>query len=140
MPLVVRVPGVSKAGTRSGGLVETIDLFPTLAELCDLSAPSYLQGGSYAGLIREPSAAGKPSAYTVVSRGNQLGRSIRTRRWRYAEWGTANAAELYDLEKDPREYTNLAKSSKHRAVLNRMKDTLAKRRKQAESAGNPTRK
>jgi len=75
-----------------------------------------------------------------VSRGNQLGRSIRTRRWRYAEWGAANAAELYDLEKDPREYTNLAKSSKHRAVLNRLKDTLANRHRQAESAGNPTRK
>ena len=76
----------------------------------------------------------------MVSRGNQLGRSIRTRRWRYAEWGAAEAAELYDLEKDPREYTNLAKSSKHRAVMNRLKETLAKRRKQAESAGNPTRK
>ena len=129
-----------RAGTSSEGLVETIDLFPTLVELCKLAAPAHLQGGSYAGLIREPSGEGKPSAYTVVSRGNQLGRSIRTRRWRYAEWGAAEVAELYDLERDPREYTNLAKSSKHRAVLNRMKDTLTKRRKQAGSAGNQTRK
>ena len=140
VPLVVRVPGVSKAGTSSEGLVETIDLFPTLVELCKLAAPAHLQGGSYAGLIREPSGEGKPSAYTVVSRGNQLGRSIRTSRWRYAEWGAAEAAELYDLERDPREYTNLAKSSKHRAALNRMKESLAKRRKQARSAGNQTRK
>ena len=75
-----------------------------------------------------------------MSRGNQLGRSIRTRRWRYAEWGAAEAAELYDLEKDPREYTNLAKSSKHRAVMNRLKKPQTKRRKQAGSAGNQTRK
>jgi iduronate 2-sulfatase len=56
VPLVVRVPGVSKAGTSSEGLVETIDLFPTLVELCKLTAPAHLQGGSYAGLIRELAA------------------------------------------------------------------------------------
>ena len=138
VPLVVRVPGVSPVGSSSEGLVETIDLFPTLAELCDLAAPADLQGQSYAGLIRKPDGPGKPSAYTVVSRGDQLGRSIRTIRWRYAEWGEAKAAELYDLEKDPREYTNLVRSPEHRAVVNRMKDTLANRHRQAESARNVT--
>ena len=138
VPLIVRVPGVSPVGSSSEGLVETIDLFPTLAELCDLAAPADLQGQSYAGLIRKPDGPGKPSAYTVVSRGDQLGRSIRTIRWRYAEWGEAKAAELYDLEKDPREYTNLVRSPEHRAVVNRMKDTLANRHRQAELARNVT--
>jgi len=133
VPLMIRVPGLSKPSTRSQGLVEAIDLFPTLAELCGLTAPANLQGKSYAGLVSEPCGAGKPSAYTVVSRGSQLGRSIRTKRWRYAEWGTTKAAELYDLEKDPSEYTNLAKSPGHRAVLKQMKTELAKRKKEAES-------
>ena len=136
VPLIVRVPGVSPAGKTSQGLVETIDLFPTLAELCDLDAPAHLQGQSYTSLIRKPDGPGKPSAYTVVSRGTQLGRSIRTQRWRYAEWGEAKAAELYDLQSDPREYTNLAKSPQHRDIVGQMKSRLAKRQAQAVSAQN----
>ena len=134
MPLVVRVPGVSPAGATSDGLVETIDLFPTLAELCGLDAPAHLQGQSYTSLIRKPDTPGRPSAYTVVSRGTQLGRSIRTKRWRYAEWGEAKAAELYNLQKDPREYTNLAKSPKHLDVVKRMESRLVERQAQAEAA------
>ena len=41
VPLIVRVPGVSPAGKTSQGLVETIDLFPTLAELCDLDLATH---------------------------------------------------------------------------------------------------
>ena len=115
------------------GLVSALSI-----PLAFVVAPADLQGQSYAGLIRKPDGPGKPSAYTVVSRGDQLGRSIRTIRWRYAEWGEAKAAELYDLEKDPREYTNLVRSPEHRAVVNRMKDTLANRHRQAESARNVT--
>ena len=136
VPLIVRVPGVSPSGKTSQGLVETIDLFPTLAELCGLTAPAQLQGKSYVSLIRKPGGPGKPSAYTVVSRGTQLGRSIRTQRWRYAEWGEAKAAELYDLQRDPKEYTNLAKSPEHRDIVGQMKSRLAKRQAQAESAQN----
>ena len=140
VPLVVRIPGVSPAGATSDGLVETLDLFPTLAELCGLNAPAHLQGKSYANLIRKPDKTGRLSAYTVVSRGAQLGRSIRTQRWRYAEWGEPKAAELYDLKKDPREYTNLAKSPQHREIFGEMKTRLAKRENQAKSGLRATRK
>ena len=133
VPLIVRVPGVSPAGATSNGLVETIDLFPTLGELCELDIPTHLQGQSYARLIQEPNGSGsRPSAYTVVARGAQLGRSIRTKRWRYAEWGEAKIAELYDLEKDPSEYMNLAKSPKHHTIMKQMKTRLAKHQLQAK--------
>ena len=73
-----------------------------------------------------PGAKGKDFAYTVVSRGENLGRSIRTDRWRYAEWFDADSAELYDLQKDPREMTNLAGNPEYVSQLKKMRDLLAK--------------
>ena len=86
-------------------------------------------------LLRDPDALWPDPAISTYGKDNH---TIRTKRWRYAEWGEAKAAELYDLEKDPREYTNLVRSPEHRAVVNRMKDTLANRHRQAESARNIT--
>ena len=95
VPMIVRVPGRTRAGTSTTGLTELVDLYPTLCELCGIKAPAHLQGQSFAGLVDKPSGEGKETAYTVVSRGKTLGRSIRTARWRYAEWGSSSASELY---------------------------------------------
>ena len=67
----------------------------------------------------------------MVSRGPRLGRSIRTRDWRYAEWGEASLAELYHLKDDPNEYTNLASKPALRSQLGKMKELLEEARKKA---------
>ena len=129
VPMVIRVPGRTREGTSSSGLLELVDLYPTLSELCGLKAPTHLQGKSFTKLLDDPSGAGRETAYTVVSRGTELGRSIRTARWRYAEWGSSSEAELYDLEKDPAEHTNLAGKSQSRDQLEKMRLLLEKARK-----------
>ncbi len=134
VPLIVRVPGMTRPKTRSPALVELVDVFPTLAGLCDLPAPKELQGHSLIDLLKKPAAGSRTSAYTVVSRGAQLGRSVRTARWRYAEWGEAREAELYDLKNDPREIHNLAKAKGHKKTLGEMRALLAQRQKDAASA------
>jgi iduronate 2-sulfatase len=127
VPLVIRVPetlskGQTKAGSSSEGLVELVDLFPTLAELCDLTPPDDLQGRSLVPMLNDSNAAGKQFAYTVVSRGSELGKAIRTSRWRYTKWPAGE--ELYDLQNDPTEQKNLVSLERHSDTVKVMRTHL----------------
>lgn len=123
VPLIVRVPGLTPSGQAADEIVELVDLFPTLNELCALPDVPGLQGESFAPLLRSPrSAKGKEYAYTVVARGPQLGKSVRTKRWRYGVW--PDGEELFDIQHDPHEWRNLAGSERHREVLATMRALL----------------
>ncbi|MDA7861428.1 sulfatase [bacterium] len=129
VPLIIRVPesierGATTAGSTSSGLVELVDLYPTLTDLCGVSRPQELQGRSLTPMLGDPNLKGKDFAYTVVSRGKDLGRAIRTTRYRYTSWSTGE--ELYDLENDPFEETNLANSENTRALIEKMRECLAR--------------
>jgi len=124
VPMVFRVPGLTPAGKRSQALVELVDLFPTLTDLAGVDAPKYLQGKSIRPQLKNPNLAGKEEAYTVVARGSRMGRSLRTQRYRYAEWNSPELAELYDLDADPREFTNLVNEPKHAELRQRLSARL----------------
>ena len=132
VPMIVRVPGRTQAGSQSEGLVELVDIYPTLTDLCNIDAPHEFQGRSFAPLLDDPDGAGKNVAYTVVTRGQLLGRSIRTARWRYAEWGSPEEAELYDLRNDPHEDRNLVSDAGHAERRRTMHRLLADARRRAE--------
>ena len=109
-----------------------MDLYPTLAELCGIPVPDELQGGTLVPLLLDPTAPGKQVVFTVVSRGDRLGKAVRTDRWRYAVW--PDGEELYDLENDPLEHRNLANSEVHAATLAAMRTKLARANALAERA------
>ncbi len=132
VPMLIRVPGQTKAASTSQGLVELVDLFPTLAELCDVNAPDDVQGRSLAPMLRDPNAAGKDSVYTVVTRGKNLGKAIRTDRWRYSKW--EDGEELYDLRNDLEEHHNLARSPEYSSTLKTMRRHLERMEKRAAMA------
>ncbi len=132
VPLVIRVPGRTSPGSLSEGLIELVDLYPTLAELCEVAAPEDLQGRSLVPMLADPAASGKEVVYTVVSRGDKLGKAIRTDRWRYAIW--PDGEELYDLDNDIAEHHNLATSAEHATTLAAMRDSLARAESNAGAA------
>lgn len=118
IPLIVAAPGLA-ADTRSASLVETVDIYPTLAELAGLPLPTEVDGRSFAGLLSDPAAAHRDHAIhvyprTAPERGNVLGRAVRTDRYRLVEWKRPGDApenaelELYDYQLDPLETKNLA--------------------------------
>lgn len=111
IPLIVRAPGVAGQQRRSG-LIETIDLYPTLCELSGLQPPSeQLQGDSFATLLRNADADWKDAAIGRFGDGD----TIRTDDQRYSEYttraGKVTARMLYDHTIDPRENVNIAPAS-----------------------------
>jgi iduronate 2-sulfatase len=112
IPLLLAMPG--KKGAVSSALVETVDLYPTLAELAGLPAPEGLDGKSFASLLENPASHHRDHAIHVYPRNQLLGRAIRTDRHRLVEWKKPGAAsdnavfELYDYTEDPGETKNLA--------------------------------
>lgn len=146
VPLVFAGPGVKAAGKSSPRVVELIDVYPTLADLCGLAAPAHLEGKSLKPLLDDPAGAWSRPALTQVRRGGgnasskaqakakkagqapaYPGYSVRTDRYRYTEWdGGRLGRQLYDHRTDPDELHNLADDPKMAEVVADMKRELKK--------------
>jgi arylsulfatase A-like enzyme len=124
VPLLISAPGFEKAaGKKAQGLVELVDLYPTLLDLTGLKdkAPANLDGISLRPLLDNPDSKGKKKlAYTIT---RSSGESIRTDRYRYNRWGK-EGEELYDHQTDPKEFTNLVGMEQHSETLKRLRALL----------------
>ncbi len=132
IPIIVIAPGLAKQGSATGQLAETVDLYPTLAELAGLPAPSGPQpidGVSLVPVLKNPKARVRDHAFHAYPRG-KLGRAIRTERYRLVEWKNhakpdeAAEYELYDYQSDHNEMQNHAAT--HPKVVEQLKAILAK--------------
>jgi uncharacterized sulfatase len=124
-PLLVHAPGTLE-GKTTPRLVEFVDIYPTLSDLCGLPQAAGMEGQSFRPLLKNPQLPWKKSAYTIAQRGKgRFGRSIRTERYRYTEWdGGKEGVELYDHETDPHEWTNLARDPKASGKVEELKKLL----------------
>ncbi|MFN3193795.1 MAG: sulfatase [Aureliella sp.] len=132
IPILISAPGVTQPGSSTKQLAESVDIFPTLAELAGLeqpTGPQPIDGVSLVPVLKDASARVRDHAYHAYPK-QKLGRSIRTERYRLVEWRRIGAAtntseyELYDYVSDPLESTNLAKTRP--TVVERLKAILAK--------------
>lgn len=114
-PLIVALPG--RAAGRTDALVEFVDLYPSLAEMCGLPAPAGVEGTSFVPILADPGRTWKKAAFSQypVSRfdpGRGMGYTMRTDRYRFTEWSFGSRHprqyELYDHQTDPDENENLA--------------------------------
>jgi len=105
VPLVIAGPGVTEKGRVAKGLVEMVDIYPTMAELAHQKIPMQVSGVSLRPILEDVDLTVRSSALTQYNNGY----SIRTNRYRYTEWGDNGSlgAELYDHESDPEELINI---------------------------------
>jgi arylsulfatase A-like enzyme len=117
VPFIVLAPGAKGDGQPCERVIECVDVYPTLCELCGLPKPDGMEGRSFAKLLDEPKAEWDHPAFTVWSEDGQTlhGVAVRTERWRYAEFGDngKGGAMLFDENADPQELKNLADDPKH---------------------------
>jgi arylsulfatase A-like enzyme len=97
-----RVPGMTRTGGVSERFVSLQDIYPTLADLCRIDPPEYMDGRSLAPLFKQPDA---PWQSTAISALYDRYISIRTERFRYIRYND-DQEELYDCAEDPHEWVN----------------------------------
>lgn len=138
VPMIIVAPDAKAKGQASARPVELLDLYPTLADLCGVTAPKNLAGKSLKPLLDDPKAQHKPGAITQVRRGGGnngfTGYALRTEQYRYIEWNKEEGAQLYDHIRDPKELKNLAADPAHAATVAELKKTLHEMLVQSQTA------
>lgn len=127
VPFVICAPG--KAAGVCNKPVELVDIFSTLTELCGLPTAPGQEGASLVPLLDNPDTDWKKAIFSQVtrpvSRGNLIeARAVRTNNFHYNNW-LGNGEELYDIQNDPYEYTNLVTNAAYADTLTKMRTIFA---------------
>jgi iduronate 2-sulfatase len=127
VPLIISVPGRKPAVCNS--LTELLDLYPTVASLCGLEIPSRIQGRNISRMLDDPKHSVRDAAFSVAP--SSKGFLIREDKWAYIQYGedAAGGIELFDMVKDPKQFTNLAERPEHQRTVNEFKAKFAAKMK-----------
>jgi arylsulfatase A-like enzyme len=124
--LMFRVPGTTPAGGVSQRFVSLQDIYPTLAELCGIEPPAYLDGRSLAPLLKNPNAEWDSTAISGLTNKSDPVEgyiTIRGELGRYIRYGE-DQEEFYDTAKDPREWTNQIDNPEYAETIEKLKAAL----------------
>ena len=125
VPLILNWPGHLREGKVVNGIVQEIDVFPTIMELVGIDTPPGVQGKSQAKVLAtDNNDTGYEYAY-IEHAGSDY--SLRSLKWRFSYYPGKNYGELYDLEKDPHEFVNLWSHSEFANLKRQLTATLLDR-------------
>ena len=123
MPLVIRFPGGIAENTVSETPVISTDFFSTLLDFAGVESPETYEndGVSLASLLKGESELSRDSIYFhypnyAFHRSNRLGSAVRTGKYKLIEWLDDGSVELYDLEADLSETSDLSQAEPERAT------------------------
>ncbi|MFO7670154.1 MAG: sulfatase [Bacteroidales bacterium] len=127
-PMIMIDPEAEPKGRETEAMIEFVDLYPTLAALCNLdSVPEDLQGKSFANILDHPEADFRSEVNAIINRGEMIGRTVKNSKWRYIEWADGEkGVELYDQVNDPGEYHDLAGDPEYKEVLVEMRQLIVR--------------
>lgn len=121
VPLIFAGPGITP-GQICGQPAELLDIYPTLIELAGIPARADIEGLSLSPQLKNASTKRERPAITSHNQGNH---AIRSERWRYIHYADGSE-ELYDMQADPEEWTNLAGKPEFAAIIAEHRQWLPK--------------
>ncbi|MCM8532975.1 MAG: sulfatase-like hydrolase/transferase, partial [Lentisphaeraceae bacterium] len=126
VPLIIALPGQKPQISTS--ITELLDLYPTLSKQCGLTVPSHVQGKDLTPILKDSKESVREFAMTVKGKDLYM---LRSKKWAFMQYGKngEKGFELYDMQKDPRQYTNLAKKIEYKEVLQKIKFALKQKLK-----------
>lgn len=119
VPLIFAGPGVT-AGGRCAQPAELLDIYPTLIDLCGFPAKPELEGHSLKPQLKNARAK---RLWPAITTHNQNNHSVVTDKWRFIQYADGSQ-ELYNDQKDPNEWKNLATDPKYKKVIGELKKWL----------------
>jgi len=118
--LMFRGPGLTNVGGKCERFVSLQDVYPSLAELCGIEAPSYTDGRSLVPLLKQPDAAWQSTAISALY---DRYISVRTEGFRYIRYRN-DQEEFYDCAKDPHEWTNQIGNPAYPAEIKKLRGVV----------------
>uniref|UniRef100_UPI003561CCDE sulfatase/phosphatase domain-containing protein n=1 Tax=Mariniflexile sp. TaxID=1979402 RepID=UPI003561CCDE len=132
VPLIISGPGVPKNEIKDA-LVYLFDVFPSLADLCNLPEPTNIDGKNFISIVKGKASKIRESLYTSY---RHTARAVRTDEWKLIRYPERNFTQLFNLKNDPLEIHNLAELSDYKSKVSEMMGLIETWHKSTDDTAN----